>query len=319
MPSHHSMSEKTQPRHHVSSMSGIANYPASFDQMNADGNGGRIDERNKDSYKRGQQPEHADHSTQHSRSLDSRPQELHSPVNTRWQNQGGQLQGRDQGPHGQTDGLSPSNHPMRFEDPGPSLATPPKYPQRPQQASSSSRYSTGQNPYPNQNHQGFMGAVGSQDAVNRHSQGSAAGSLVSDPGTSPGGGNPFFINGTAVYHAAGGGVGQRDSIGREGRARSGSAFTGITASEAEGDAAIASGVAGISPPYLECSTQLMSTSPQVGVSVINAGVNRLLESQRGAMTLYSIASRKGVAGERAPIGDIDHHQNQITVRKCILH
>lgn len=309
------MSEKTQPRHHVSSMSGIANYPASFDQMNADGNGGRNEERDKDSYglQRGQQPGHADHSTQHSRSLDSRPQELHSPVNMRWQRD--QLQGRDQGQFGQTDGPSPPNHPMRFEDPGPSLATPPKHPQRPQQASSSSRYSSGLNL--NQNHQGLSGAVASQDNVNRHGQASAAGSLVSDSGTSPGGGNPFFINGTTIYHAGVGGAVHRDSIGREGRARSGSAFTGMT-SEAEGDAAIASGVSGISPPYLECSTQLMSTSPQVGVSVSSAG-NRLLESQRGAMTLYSIASRKGVSSERTSLGDVDHHQHQITVRYHISY
>lgn len=291
----HSSSEKSQSRSSISSTGGIASYSASADRGSVEGTG--AGGRNKDVYsakseklsEEDQTNHRRDVASTHSRSLDSRPQDLHH---------GGpgsimHLEGR----------LPQLRHP-RFEDEGgPSgllnhqLVTAPKH-------SVKSHHATGNGrPTPMQQH----------EQINRHSQGSAAGSLVSESGISPGGGTPFYLNGAAVYPLAGASGIPRD-VGREGRARSVSAFTGLTISETEADGTAGNGGSGLSPPYLEFSTQLMSTSPQAGTSIGKVGTARLDRSQ-GALTRYQVPWQKtSLAEDRAKSSDSALHQNQLAVR-----
>ena len=109
-------------------------------------------------------------------------------------------------------------------------------------------------------------------------------------------------------------LGAPRDVGREGRARSVSAFTGLTISETEGDGVMGNGGSGLSPPYLEFSTQLMSTSPQAGTSIGKVGMARLDRSQ-GALTLYQMPSQRTIVAEdRVRSSDSALHQNQLAVR-----
>jgi hypothetical protein len=290
----HSSSEKSQSRSSMSSTGGIASYPASADRGSMEGTG--VGGRSKDVYsvkseklsEEDQASHRRDVATTHSRSLDSRPHELHH---------------RGPGGNMHLEGRSPQLRHPRFEDEGSSgllnhqLVTAPKHSVKSHHVAGNGR------PSPMQQH----------DQINRHSQGSAAGSLVSESGMSPGGGTPFYLNGAVVYPLAGTSGIPRD-VGREGRARSVSAFTGLTISETEGDGATGNGGSGLSPPYLEFSTQLMSTSPQAGTSIGKVGMARLDRSQ-GALTLYQVPSQRASLPEDRPrSGDSAPHQNQLAVR-----
>ena len=239
--------------------------------------------------------------TTHSRSLDSRPQGLHQGLNTQTlqmgqAGQGGQGggQGQGQGQQRYTEGeQQPPQTRLEEESSGNemnySLSTPPKHPQR-------LPYNNSQPP----------------EQVNRYNLGSGVGSYVSESGTSPGGGTPFYLTAAAGAAPSGSGTTQKDgsSVGRgEPRARSGSAFSRLT--EAEGDGASGSGVPGVSPPYLEFSTHLQSTSPDVSRSY---GALNGIERSQGAITLYQMP------GHRGPVRrETDRHmdklqQNQLVVR-----
>lgn len=291
----HSSSEKSQSRSSMSSTGGITSYPAFTDRGGNEGigSGGR----NKDVYsaksekllQEDQASYRRDIASTHSRSLDSRPQELYP---------------REQGNNVHLDGRSPQLRHPRFEDEGAQellnhqLGTAPKH-------STKSHLVTGN---------GRNNLMQQHDQINRHSQGSAAGSLVSESGMSPGGGTPFYLNGAVVFPLVGTSGIPRD-IGREGRARSVSAFTGLTISETEGDGATGSGGSGLSPPYLEFSTQLMSTSPQAGTSIGKAGIARMDRSQ-GALTLYHVPpQRTSITDDRIRPSDSALHQNQLAVRQ----
>jgi hypothetical protein len=297
----HSSSEKSQSRSSMSSTGGIASYPASADRGSMEGTG--VGGRSKDVYSvkseklsEEDQPSHRrDVAATHSRSLDSRPHELHH---------------RGPGSTMQLDGRSPQLRHPRFEDGGEGsagllnhqLVTAPKHSMKSHHAAGNGR----PNPMQLQQQQ-------QHDQINRHSQGSAAGSLVSESGMSPGGGTPFYLNGAVVYPLAGTSGMPRD-VGREGRARSVSAFTGLTISETESDGATGNGGSGLSPPYLEFSTQLMSTSPQAGTSIGKVGMARLDRSQ-GALTLYQVPlQRTSLAEDRPRSSDSLLHQNQLAVR-----
>jgi hypothetical protein len=290
----HSSSEKSQSRSSMSSTGGIASYPASADRGSMEGIsvGGRSKDVLSAKSEKHSEEDQASHkrdvASTHSRSLDSRPQELHH---------------RGPGSNMYLEGRSPQLRHPRFEDEGSSgllnhqLVSAPKHSVKLPHVASNGR------PNP----------VQQQDQINRHSQGSAAGSLVSESGMSPGGGTPFYLNGAVVYPLTGT-LGVPRDVGREGRARSVSAFTGLTISETEGDGATGNGGSGLSPPYLEFSTQLMSTSPQAGTSIGKVGMARLDRSQ-GALTLYQMPSQRTIAAEdRARSSDSALHQNQLAVR-----
>ena len=149
--------------------------------------------------------------------------------------------------------------------------------------------------------------------MNRYTQPSVAGSLASESGTSPGGGTPFYLNGAMIYPASGTSLNQKDPR-FDGRSRSISASTGFTGSEAEGYVVTSSVGPGLSPPYLECSAQLMSTSPQVDIRANDGGGGGgQMERTLGAMTLYHVpTSKKYAMDERNESNDFGQ-QNQLLV------
>lgn len=296
-PVQHASSEKTQSRSNTLSVAGIAQFPAPTD-LGSDVTRG-VGSRNRDvSYSEQVQTplqdlngNQRDAAPTHSRSLDSRLNSLHPSAR-------GHAQGRDQGEY--RPGLSPQ-HP--HDEPlgmNASLTPPPKHPQRPQS-------------FRNQSGAGGLSTVKEQDQMNRYTQPSVAGSLASESGTSPGGGTPFYLNGAMIYPASGTSLNQKDSR-FDGRSRSISASTGFTGSEAEGYVVTSSVGTGLSPPYLECSTQLMSTSPQVDFRANDGGGGAgKMERTLGAMTLYHVPTSKRYAtDERNESNDLGQ-QNQLLV------
>lgn len=299
----HASSEKTQSRSNALAVAGIAQFPAPADLSSGANRG--VGSRNREiSYSEQVQISlqdlngiERDAAPTHSRSLDSRLNSLHPSAASRGQGQG---QGRDQGDYRQQGlGLSPQ-HP--YDGPlgmNALLTPPPKYPQRPQ----SFRTLPGT---------GGLSTVQEQDQMNRHIQPSVAGSFASDSGTSPGGGTPFYLNGAIVYPPNGNPLNLKD-FRFDGRARSISASNGLTVSEAEGYVVTSSGGPGLSPPYLECSTQLMSTSPQMDIRG-NGGCAGQLEGTLGAMTLYHVPTSKKYAMEERNESNNFGSQNQVLVR-----
>lgn len=217
-----------------------------------------------------------------SRSLDSRPSGLHTQVAAQAYEQSQNVGGQ-----------SIQTQQLRFEEDANgaellkySLSTPPKHPHRLQYAS----YHSGSNV-------GTIGATLQSDPSNRYNPTLGVGSYVSESGSSPGGGTPFYLPMAAVIGQTGTGANPKDgSAGRgESRARSGSNFTGLGLGETEGDVTGGGGVSAASPPYLGFSTHLMSTSPEIGHS--NGAMNNLERSQ-GAITLYQTPGcRRSLRGE----------------------
>lgn len=299
----HASSEKTQSRSNALTVAGIAQFPAPADLGSGAGNRGGVGSRNREiSYSEQVQISlqdlngiERDAAPTHSRSLDSRLNSLHPSATSR-----GHGQTRDQGDYRQSGlGLSPQHPYDETLGMNALLTPPPKHPQRPQ----SFRTLPGT---------GGLSTVQEQDQINRHLQPSVAGSLASDSGTSPGGGTPFYLNGAIIYPQGGGPLNLKD-FRFDGRARSISASNGLTASEAEGYVVTSSGGPGLSPPYLECSTQLMSTSPQIDIRG-NGGCAGQLEGTLGAMTLYHVPTSKKYAMEERNDSNIFGSQNQVLVR-----
>ena len=153
------------------------------------------------------------------------------------------------------------------------LSTPPKHPQR----------------YPGSNTRNLGTTHDPQPAEQniRYNLVPGMGSSVSDCGTSPGGGNPFYLSAATMFGPTSFGLNHREAGGgsQDVRARSSSSSTsiGLIGSEADGDGTVGTGVGGASPPYLGFSTHLMSTSPEVGYGF---GALNLSQRPQGTMTLY---------------------------------
>lgn len=227
-------------------------------------------------------------STSQSRSLDSRPSGL--------QSQHHYLEGQ------------PTTHPLLSREdkssgdelPKYSLSTPPKHPQR--------LFHPGYNA----SNVAINSDLMPQEQVGRNNLVYGMGSYVSDSGTSPGGGTPFYISAAAILSPNSSGPSYREHGfgGQEVRARNSSSSIGFISSEADCDVTAGVGVSGASPPYFGISAQLMSTSPEVGY-----GAPYSLERSQGTMTLYqSPAYRKSYRDDEGRLADSrEQHNNQLIV------
>lgn len=229
-----------------------------------------------------------------SRSLDSRPLEL-------------------QGPHGSIVGqLNPAQLLHREENsngedlPKYFLSTPPKHPQR--------------FLYPGSNTRN-LGTIHDPQPVEqniRYNIVPGIGSSVSDSGTSPGGGNPFYLGAATMAGTTSLGLNHREVAGggQDVRARSSSSSSstsmGLIGSEADCDGNVGTGVGGASPPYLSFSTQLMSTSPEVGYGFRTLNLS---ERPQGTMTLYQTPGYRQSLKEdgHQPIDSREQQHNRLIV------
>eukprot|EP00596_Hydrurales_sp_CCMP1899_P000734 CAMPEP_0119034086 /NCGR_PEP_ID=MMETSP1177-20130426/1134_1 /TAXON_ID=2985 /ORGANISM="Ochromonas sp, Strain CCMP1899" /LENGTH=542 /DNA_ID=CAMNT_0006991317 /DNA_START=802 /DNA_END=2430 /DNA_ORIENTATION=+ len=171
-----------------------------------------------------------------SRSLDSRPQEMAERLRQEMEEQNYQSRNKQRIAQNHRPRLDEEERDVYGAERGDhSLSTPPKH--------------------PNYSRQSFA---------------SVAGSYTSDFGTSPGGGMPFYLPGSSpapshMMNAASTSstASPRREDGYDGSDGRVMTIQGSRSSTGEGNDVNPAG-SGVSPPYQEVSTQLLSTSPQVG-------------------------------------------------------